>query len=204
MRTAGGASRPRRDHAATSVSVGAGMSCDPLSHPGRQPPGSDRGGSERHGTSNPGIAWWWGGWGSNPRPRDYEVSQGPPLTCMIISDLASELRFHRWRAMAPDGPNGPFVGTVWGRCGHGPYAYGAGVRRSRWPRRWRDSMISRCTPRSRSGLTMRRRLGATSVIAVPSGSRPSTSSRRNVIGPTRKPRGPHRDVARNRAWRRAF
>ena len=61
----------------------------------------------------------WGGWGSNPRPRDYEVSQGPSLTCMIIADLPSDLRFHGWQPMAIDGPKRPFcghrVGTVWAR-----------------------------------------------------------------------------------------
>jgi len=66
-----------------------------------------------------GGAWWWGGWGSNPRPRDYEVSQGPSLTCMIIADLPSDLRFHGWQPMAIDGPKRPFcghrVGTVWAR-----------------------------------------------------------------------------------------
>src|SRR4051794_13474615 len=81
------------------------------------------------------IAWWWGGWDSNPRPRDDEVSQGPSLTCMIIGDLLSDLRFHRWR---PPGRRwsetallwarcGHGVGTVWARCGHGRYAYRARV-----------------------------------------------------------------------------
>jgi hypothetical protein len=61
----------------------------------------------------------WGGWGSNPRPRDYEVSQGPSLSCMIIGNLLADLRFHGWRVMAVDEPKRPFcghrVGTVWAR-----------------------------------------------------------------------------------------
>ena len=36
----------------------------------------------------------WGGWGSNPRPRDYEIFQGAFPTCMTTSNLRSELRFH--------------------------------------------------------------------------------------------------------------
>ena len=57
--------------------------------------------------------------GLDPRPRDYEVSPGPSLTCMIIGDLPSDLPFHGWRPMVVDGPKRPFcghgVGTVWAR-----------------------------------------------------------------------------------------
>src|SRR3954463_13617465 len=71
------------------------------------------------GIQYPCIAWWWGGWGSNPRPRDYEGSQAPSPTCMIIGDLLSDLRFHGWRPMAVDDPKRLFcghrVGTVWAR-----------------------------------------------------------------------------------------
>src|SRR3954470_10084388 len=76
------------------------------------------------------IAWWWGGWDSNPRPRDYEVSQGPSLTCMIIGDLLSELRFHRRRPLAVDGPKRPL-------CGHGVGTAGTHTRHG-----YRGSRIS--------------------------------------------------------------
>src|SRR3954447_11044913 len=64
------------------------------------------------GIQYPCIAWWWGGWGSNPRPRDHEVSQGPSLPCMVLGDLLPELRFRDWWPMAFHGPKRPF-------CGHG-------------------------------------------------------------------------------------
>ena len=65
----------------------------------------------------------WGGWGSNPRPRDYEVFQGAFPTCTIISDLASDLGIYCWRLMAVDGLKRPFcghrVGTADRRTGQG-------------------------------------------------------------------------------------
>ena len=90
------------------------------------------------GIQYPRIRWWWGGWGSNPRPRDYEVSQGPPLTCMIICNLPPDLRFHAWRPMVVDGPKRPFcghrVGTVWARRvriqGRGTLAHASRPERS--------------------------------------------------------------------------
>src|SRR4051812_44023433 len=35
----------------------------------------------------------WGGWGSNPRPRDYEISPRASWTCTIGSDPETDLRF---------------------------------------------------------------------------------------------------------------
>ena len=68
------------------------------------------------------VAELWGRWGSNPRPRDYEIFQGAFPTCTIISDLASDLRICCWRFMAVDGRKRPScghrVGTVWARLIH--------------------------------------------------------------------------------------
>jgi hypothetical protein len=97
---------------------------------------------------------WWGVWGSNPRPRDYEPVRAPLLTCAISAHLRVDLRVHRPPSLTADGLRPSFCGQAVGTrsrqsgpadrlriLGTGTDAGVPEVRaaQSRRPTRWRSS-----------------------------------------------------------------